>query len=151
MLRTIDSAGLDLIKESEGCRLKAYQDVAGIWTIGYGHIAGVQPGTTITQDQADQLLEDDLSDTEKILSSLVGSVPTGNNMFAAMGSLCFNIGSSSFKTSSVLRFHLLGKTAEAADAFLLWDKAQVDGQLRVVAGLLHRRQREQALYLTPDP
>jgi lysozyme len=41
--------------------------------------------------------------------------------------------------------------ANAADAFLLWDKATVDGQLVVVQGLLNRRQAEKTLYLTPDP
>jgi lysozyme len=67
-----------------------------------------------------------------------------------MVSLCFNIGSGNFRTSSVLKFHLAGSVDAAADAFLLWDKAHVDGVLQEVAGLLARRQAERALYLTAD-
>ncbi len=52
MLRTINDAGLNLIKSFEGLRLDAYRDVAGIWTIGYGHIRGVSEGMTITEEQA---------------------------------------------------------------------------------------------------
>ena len=51
--RKIGQAGLNLIKQFEGCRLSAYQCAAGVWTIGYGHTAGVKKGMTITQAQAD--------------------------------------------------------------------------------------------------
>lgn len=40
--RKIGQAGLNLIKQYEGCRLSAYQCAAGVWTIGYGHTAGVK-------------------------------------------------------------------------------------------------------------
>ena len=44
----ISKVGLDLIKKFEGCRLTAYADVAGVWTIGYGHTGkDVVPGLTI--------------------------------------------------------------------------------------------------------
>jgi lysozyme len=56
MLRSINEAGLNLIKSYEDFRSEAYQDVAGIWTIGYGHIRGVRPGMTITAEQALQFL-----------------------------------------------------------------------------------------------
>ena len=39
--KRIGQAGLDLIKQYEGCRLAAYRCAAGVWTIGYGHTAGV--------------------------------------------------------------------------------------------------------------
>ena len=39
---------------NEGCRLTAYQDTLGIWTIGYGHTGPeVCEGLVWTQDQAD--------------------------------------------------------------------------------------------------
>jgi lysozyme len=129
--------------------LSAYQDVAGIWTIGYGHIAGVQPGMTITQDQANQFLMQDLAAIEGEIDGRTSQVPTSDNQFAAMVSLGFNIGWGNFQTSSVLRFHLAQNTSQAADSFLLWDKAHVDGQLVVVQGLLTRRQSERTLYLAP--
>jgi lysozyme len=148
MLRTINDAGLDLIKSFEGCRLAAYQDVAGIWTIGYGHIRGVREGMAITEEQATQYLQEDLADTESAVDAMTSTAPTTNNEYAAMVSLCFNIGSGNFKTSSVLRFHLARDYTSAADAFLLWDKSHVDGQLVEVPGLLRRRQAERDLYLT---
>jgi lysozyme len=150
MLRTINDAGLNLIKSFEGCRLAAYQDVAGIWTIGYGHIRGVREGMTITEQQATQYLQEDLADTEEAVDWMTSAAPTTNNQYAAMVSLCFNIGSGNFKTSSVLRFHLARDYASAADAFLLWDKSHVDGQLVEVQGLLNRRRAERRLYLTED-
>ena len=51
-------AGLNLIKQFEGCRLTAYKCPAGVLTIGYGHTAGVKAGQTITQEQTDMLAED---------------------------------------------------------------------------------------------
>jgi lysozyme len=157
MLRTINDAGLNLIKSFEGCRLAAYQDVARIWTIGYGHIRGVREGMTITEPQATEFLQQDLADTEAAVDAMTSSAPTTtssapttNNQYAAMISLCFNIGSGNFRSSSVLRFHLARDYTSAADAFLLWDKSHVNGQLVEVQGLLNRRRAERDLYLTQD-
>jgi lysozyme len=150
MARQINDGGLKLIASSEGLRLNAYRDVAGIWTIGYGHIRGVGPGMTITQDQAMTFLREDLGQAEAAVNAAASSVETDDNQFAAMVSLCFNIGPGNFRTSSVLRQHLAGNPTAAADAFLMWDKAHVDGELQVVQGLLRRRQRERELYLAPD-
>jgi lysozyme len=148
MLRSINEAGLNLIKSYEGFRSEAYQDVAGIWTIGYGHIRGVRPGMTITAEQATQFLQQDLGDAEASVDHMASPAPTTNNQFAAMVSLCFNIGSGNFRTSSVLRFHRERDYTSAADAFLLWDKAHVNGQLEEIRGLLNRRRAEKELYST---
>jgi lysozyme len=148
MARTINDAGLDLIKEFEGCVLTAYQDVAGIWTIGYGHTASVTAGMTFTQDQADQALKSDLLGAETAVNRDVSGVATSDNQFAAMVSLCYNIGSANFASSSVLKEHRTGDTQKAADAFLLWNKATIDGVLQVVAGLTRRRNAERTFYLT---
>jgi len=102
---------------------------------------------TITEDQAMAFLREDLGQAEAAVDAATSSVETDDNQFAAMVSLCFNIGSGNFRTSSVLRQHLAGNPAAAADAFLMWDKAHVDGGLQVVQGLLNRRQRERELYL----
>jgi lysozyme len=149
MARQINSAGLNLIATSEGLRLDAYQDVAGIWTIGYGHIRGVRPGMTITANQAMAFLREDLGQAETAVDTATSSVTTDDNQFAAMVSLCFNIGWGNFRTSSVLRQHLARNPAAAADAFLMWDKAHVNGELQVVQGLRNRRERERDLYLAP--
>ena len=148
MPRIINKSGLALIKQSEGMRLEAYPDVHGIWTIGYGHTGCVTPGMTITQDQADQLLQEDLDGAQNGVGIAVGQADTSDNQFAAMVSLCYNIGLGNFRSSTVLRQHLTGNTPAAADAFLLWNKATIDGTLQVVAGLTRRRTAERALYLT---
>ena len=148
MARTINAAGLNLIESFEGCELTAYKDVAGIWTIGYGHTRGVTAGMVFTQQQADQALADDLLSTETSVDRAVQAVTTTDNRFAAMVSLTYNIGSGNFASSTVLREHLAGNTQAAAAAFLLWNKATINGVLQVVAGLTRRRTDEQALYLT---
>ena len=56
MAFTTSQAGIDLIKSFEDCRLTAYQDSVGVWTIGYGHTNGVYAGMTITQAQAEEFL-----------------------------------------------------------------------------------------------
>ncbi|HEY3620417.1 MAG TPA: lysozyme [Candidatus Sulfotelmatobacter sp.] len=150
MARQINSVGLNLIASSEGLRLNAYRDVAGIWTIGYGHIGGVGPGMAITEDQALAFLREDLGQAEAAVDAAASSVATDDNQFAAMVSLCFNIGSGNFRTSSVLRLHRAGNPAAAADAFIMWDKAHVNGELKEVDGLKRRRERERELYLAPD-
>ena len=67
-----------------------------------------------------------------------------------MLSLTYNIGTGAFSTSTVLRKVNSGDIAGAADAFLLWDKGTVDGQLVVIPGLLKRRQAERTVFLTHD-
>ena len=61
---TWDDREIQEIKRYEGCRLRAYQDSLGVWTIGYGHTHGVQSGDVITQAEADELLEEDFIDAE---------------------------------------------------------------------------------------
>lgn len=151
--RLLNNAGLILIKQYEqgpqgGPALQAYRDVAGVWTIGWGHTGGVYKGDTITTDQADTLLVQDLSGFADYVAARTDPTQTTDNQFAAMTSLCFNIGEAGFLGSTVLRDHKAQLYSAAAGAFLLWDKAHVDGQLVVVRGLLNRRIAEQALYLT---
>jgi lysozyme len=144
---TLGDAGLGLLKQFEGCRLDAYPDTAGVCTIGYGHIAGVVEGMTISQAQADQLLLADTVHTASVATTLLAGVAVVQYQFDAMVSLAFNIGSRAFRSSTVLRQHRAENYLAAGDAFLMWDKDQHDGQLVVVPGLLKRRQIERAYYL----
>lgn len=156
---TTNAAGVALTKTSEGLRLTAYQDITGGWTIGYGHAGGVTPGETITQTEADQLFAQDLGCFETGVAALLTSAPSSNE-FSAMVCLAYNIGlgrsstsdapGSGFRSSSVLKDHNDGNKAAAADAFLLWDKAHVNGILVEVAALKIRRTAERLLYLMPD-
>ena|SRR6266851_5728607 len=140
-----NEAALELIKRNEGCSLRAYFDPVGVLTIGYGHTGKyVTPGQVITQEEAEDLLRLDLRHFEYGVDDALGDAT--DNQFGAMVSLAYNIGLGAFRRSTVLRDHNAGKFAEAAEAFLMWNKA--DG--KVLPGLVRRRYEERALYLTPD-
>jgi lysozyme len=105
-------------------------------------------GRWITQAQADAFLWEDAAHTLTVLNALVAGVVTASYRFDAMTSLAYNIGSNGFRSSTVIRQHRAGNYPAAADAFLLWDKDHVDGQLVVSPGLLRRRQLERGFYLS---
>jgi len=145
----VNKAGIDLIKQFEGCKLKAYKDSVGIWTVGYGltTAAGfieVTKGTTITQEEADHYLE---KAVDKFAGEIAPAFQTNvsENEFSACVSLAYNIGSPRFKKSSVLKHLNAGSREKAADAFLLWNKAGG----KVLKGLERRREAERDLFLTP--
>lgn len=142
-----DAVGRAMITRFEGCVLEPYEDVAGIRTVGVGHV--IRPGDPtgpITQAEADALLANDLRVVDACLASnLTG--PVGQNQWNAMASLAFNIGCGAFIASSVRKFVNGGDFLAAADAFLLWDKATVDGKLVAVPSLLARRRAERACFL----
>ena len=141
----INAAGLALLKQFEGCRLEAYQDGGGVWTIGWGHTGpGVKPGLRWTQQRADAQLQADIAERAPAILAAC-KVEPNENQAAAMLSLAYNIGVGTFKTSSVVRLHNQRKFAEAANAFSMWKKDNGE----VVAGLVRRRAAEAQLYLTP--
>ena len=93
--RKIGQAGLALIKQYEGCRLAAYRCAAGVWTIGYGHTAGVHSGMTITQAQADAYLQQDIAKFAGYVNNPAYVPITANlnqNQFDALVSFAFNLG-----------------------------------------------------------
>jgi lysozyme len=140
-------AGIALIKKFEGCRLEAYQDTVGIWTIGYGDTMNVRPAVRITQQQAEDRLANRLAQEFEpgVIDALQGAA-VSQPQFDAMISLSWNIGIGAFAKSSVARLHRAGDYAGAADAFRLWNKA--GGQ--VLDALVRRREAERALYLSAD-
>jgi lysozyme len=142
-----------LVKPSENCELKAYLDVAGIATIGWGMTRypdgrAVSMGDEINQDDADNDLAIILGDTVSSTLSVLTWDGLNEHMLGACSSLAYNIGATAFCTSTLVRRLNRGSVQEAAAQFLVWDKAHVDGQLVEVRGLLLRRQREQAEFLT---
>jgi lysozyme len=144
-MRKTNRAGVELIKHFESCKLTAYQDSVGVWTIGYGHTGDVSPGTQITQAQADQLLQDDLARFESAVVDAV-TVAIDDNQFGALVSFSFNLGARSLQRSTLLKLLLQGDVQGAADQFLVWNRA--GGQ--VLRGLTRRRSAEQALFLSQD-
>ena len=90
----ISQRGIDLIKSSEGLKLKAYLCPAGIWTIGYGFTKGVRAGMTITEEQATQRLMNEICTREKELNDILDKyhVVVNQNQFDALVSFQFNTG-----------------------------------------------------------
>jgi len=144
----VNSAGLALIKASEGLRLDAYDDGTGVWTIGYGHTPA-KPGQRITQAQAESLLVSDVAKAEAVVDSLV-KVTLSANQRAAIVSFTFNLGGGALAESTLLRLLNRGLVKDAAMEFTRWDKATVEGKLVALPGLTKRREAEKALFLTTD-
>lgn len=137
MSQTTNQAGLELIESFEGLRLTSYQDSVGVWTIGYGHTQGVQPGQIITQQQAQAFLQQDLGVAEAAVNKL--GLTLTDNQFAALVSFTFNLGAGN------LNKLMSQGIAAAADRILLFDHAGG----KVLPGLTRRREAERALFLTP--
>jgi lysozyme len=130
-------AGMDITKLFEGCRLNAYQDSGGIWTIGYGHTFGVHEGMTCSQEQAEVWLWEDVRAAERAVNKFV-TVPLTQHEFDALVDFTFNLGIGAFRDSTMLRLLNSGNHAAAADEFAKWDKCKG----HVIAGLLKRRLEE---------
>ncbi|MGG1673501.1 glycoside hydrolase family protein [Paenibacillus sp. NRS-1783] len=146
-MRKISEAGLHLIKNSEGCRPKAYKPVATEthWTIGWGHYGpDVKAGMTITQAKADAMLVEDLSKYEAYVNN-PAYVPVTDQLtqsqFDALTSFCYNCGAGSLRTLCK------GRTvAQIAANITKYNKAGG----KVLTGLVRRRAAELALYNKPD-
>lgn len=141
----ISENGIALLKKFEGCRLRAYRDVAFVLTIGYGHTGpDVVEHLIITQEEAETLLRQDLKRFETGVASLL-RVGANQNEFDALVSFAFNVGLTAFKGSTLLKlFNDKTDKKIVASEFLKWCKA--DGV--VVEGLRRRREAEKALFLT---
>lgn len=140
-LMAIAQSTLDYITKEEGFRNKAYRDSKGLLTIGVGHL--IKPdeehlkSAVLTDEQVKELLKSDLKWCSAAVESSV-RVPLSQNQFDALYSLCFNIGETNFKKSTVVKRLNANDLKGAADAILMWNKPAV---------LEKRRQRERALFL----
>lgn len=137
--------GLALTESFEGCRLVAYQDIRGIWTIGYGHTRYVHPNDTCTQAQAEQWLQQDIQLCVDEVNKYV-TVPLTQGEFDALVDFAFNLGCASLNGSTLLRLLNQGDHQGAAGEFEKWSHA--GGQ--VVAGLLRRRLAERDEFIGSD-
>jgi lysozyme len=141
------SAAYNLIKQFEGLRLTAYLCPAHVWTIGWGHTAGVNPGDVVTEPQAEALLAADVSPIERDLPKVIHA-PLTQGQFDALVSLCFNLMGGALALPSLapklVGYLNAGDPAHAADELLDIDKA--NGQ--VLPGLVRRRQAERQVFLS---
>jgi lysozyme len=145
MAREINQAGLEIIKTSEGLRLRAYRDQRGILTIGYGHTGDVAEGSFITEDHALELLQHDIEEAEQIIESLVKTTITDNE-YSALVSLVYNIGGLNFKNSTMLRLLNQRDFVGASLEFAKWDHIKIAGVEIESPGIAARRKAEAALF-----
>lgn len=134
--------GLSLIKSFEGLRLLAYRDAIGVWTIGYGATRGVKPGMSVTKEQAERMLLNDVQRFEPEVERLV-KVPLAGNQWDALVSFTYNLGAANLESSTLLRLLNRGDYAGAAEQFPRWNKAGG----KVLPGLVRRREAERVLFL----
>lgn len=141
-MRTSDK-GVDLIKEHEGFRAKAYRCPAGVWTIGYGHTKDVRPGQMITREEGEIFLREDL----KIAENAVNRECSGlnQNQFDALVSFVFNCGEGNFKRSTLLKCVKANpRNPNIRYEFSKWVKSKGVS----LPGLIRRRREEADLYFS---
>jgi lysozyme len=139
-------AGLKLIKQLEGLRLKAYRCPAGIWTIGYGHTSAagapeVRENMRISREEAETILKRDLAHFEDAVSSMV-KVPLTDNRFDTLVSFAFNCGVAALRRSTLLKRVNAGAFDAVPGELMKWTRA--DG--KELPGLVRRRRAEAALW-----
>lgn len=140
--------GIRFIGNNEGLRLEAYKDSAGLLTIGYGHLVTKhdppQYHKKITLQEAEQQLVKDLAVAENCVNHSVHII-LNQNEYDSLVDFVFNIGTSAFTSSTMLRKLNVGDRPGASEEFKRWIRA---GN-KVVVGLILRRKREKELFLKP--
>jgi len=137
----ISQEGIALIKKFEGCELTAYQCSAGVWTIGYGHTKGIEEGMEITQQEAEDMLVEELHEYENYINDNV-TAPLSQNQFDAMVSWVYNLGPANLKASTLLKVLNAGDYDGVPAQIKRWNKA---GGV-TLDGLIRRREAESLLF-----
>jgi len=144
---TSSPAATDLIKQFESLRLDAYLCPAGVWTIGWGHTAGVREGLRITAELAEEFLRRDIAQVNQGLATVI-HVPLTQGQYDALVSLCFNLRGGALRLPSIAPRLVAkinaGDYQGAADELLDIDRANG----KVLPGLVRRRVAERALFET---
>lgn len=135
--------GLKQLTEAfESCRLVAYKDVKGVWTIGWGHTGPeVVEGLVWSQVTADARLLEDMLRAEDCVNACV-MTPITQGEFDALVDFTFNVGCSAFEHSTMLKMINGYNFQGAAKEFEKWDYAGG----KKVAGLLRRRLAEEVVF-----
>lgn len=160
MKRKFSALGIGTLKEIEGCKLEAYQDIKGVWTIAFGHTKGVKEGDVVTYAEAVKLLYEDLAVSEAEVNSYCLDI--NQNQYDALVIFDYNIGGSQFATSTLLKKAKVNPNDPTIrDEFLKWNKVTADhdgidndndgvvdekGEKKVSPGLINREQKTAELY-----
>jgi lysozyme len=134
--------GIALIKEFEGCKLKAYKCPAGKWTIGFGATGqAIVEGLVWSQEQADAALLKHIAEFEQAVSDQI-TVPLTQGQFDALVSFTYNLGARRLRNSTLRRLLNKGDYSGAAKQFALW----ISKGTPYEAGLRRRREAERQLF-----
>lgn len=136
----IGNKGLELIKSFEGCRLSSYKCPAGVWTIGYGHTQGVYEGMVITQEQADNMLREDVKYYADAVDRYNSRFSFNQAEFDSLTSFAYNCGVGSLQAV----MSCCNTKQEIAEECKLYNK----GGGVVLAGLVRRREEEYKLFMS---
>lgn len=139
----ISENGVKFITSFEGFSSKKYKDIAGYWTIGFGHklLSGESFDNGVTSDEAYSLFKTDIEPVESTINSLV-TADINQNQYDALCSFTYNLGCGALRHSHLLTYLNNNDFSSAAAQFLLWNHSGG----KVVDGLTHRRQAEQDLF-----
>ena len=135
----VSREGVLLIKSFEGFRPRAALRSDGRWVIGYGHTRSARDGATVSEAEAELLMQYDLLPVVKAVSDHV-TAPLNQHQFDALASFAFSIGAERFATSDVVAQLNAGASRQAAAAMSAWaDDAAAEKPTR-------RRSAEHALF-----
>ena len=142
----MSAAGLAIVKEFEGLRLKAYKCPAAVWTIGYGHTSAagapiVNPDLVITKDEAEEVLARDMEQYEEGVRKYV-KVDLTQGQFDALVDFAYNAGVGALQKSTLLKKVNAEKFDEVPAEFMKWTK----GGGKELPGLVRRRRAEVKLW-----
>lgn len=147
MTRPVPHIALDFLKRAEACKLRAYQDSVGVWTVGVGHTGSeVGAGMVIDQAQADAYLFSDATVAARRLSTKVNEAALlrlSDHQYAAILSFVFNLGVGDWTIWKVLNDGKLDQVPAQLMRF-------VNAGGKRLPGLVNRRTAEVALWNTPD-
>ena len=155
----VGQSGKNLFKEWEGLKTHVYLDSGGQPTIGIGHLLTRSERTSgkimiqgqavnyqngLTEQQCWDLLDQDLDVAEKVVNEQV-KVPLNQNQFDALVSFVFNVGTSAFSSSTLLKLLNQGQYDQVPTQLRRW----VRDSGKIVQGLVNRREKEIMLWNTP--
>lgn len=138
--------GRDFIKRWESVRLAAYQCSANVWTIGVGHTAEMGPpypvkGMRITAQEAESIFDVDLAKIESEINEVL-QVKVNQRQYDTLVSFVFNVGSTAFGKSTLLKKLNKGDYDAVPSELLKWVRARG----KIVPGLENRRRAEADLW-----
>lgn len=145
--RLVPERAKRLVKNWEGCKLRAYKDDAGVWTIGYGWTLGVRPGMVWTQKQAEENFEMHIQELCDQITPLLRPDTTDDQLSSFL-SFAWNVGFPGFRKSDARAAHNAYKPEGVLKSFMSWTTiTKPDGtRVRNYPGLVRRRTADWKMY-----